>query len=91
MQKQYPEESGSGLILPDVEGFPQESLFKACDLEVLGGDFDEGFFGDDLLEEGELLAIALSLLQEPSADLIALQTMTFLLHLFSSLLLPTFK
>lgn len=62
LRKQYPEEGGSRSTLSEVEKFPQESLFEACDFEGLRGDFDEGDFGDDLLDEGESLAMVVLLM-----------------------------
>lgn len=71
--KQFQEENNSGLLFPSEE---------------FGGDFDgdNGDFGDDFMEErGLLTMIILPIVSETcnsTADLVALQSKTSLLHLF---------
>lgn len=84
--KQFQKGSKSGSLFPGVEEYPHELLFSA---QKLGGDFggDNGDSGDDLREEGELLAMIVSPIvsetRDSAADLVALQSKTLLLRLFS--------
>lgn len=76
LRKHFQEESDSGLLFPGIEEYPKELLFSA---KELGGDLgrDGSDSGDDLLEEGELLAMIVSPtdseMWDSAADLVALQ------------------
>lgn len=78
MQKQYPSEGAGGSLFPGIEDYPQKFLFSAIESEELRRDFDRdgGSYGEDLSEEGELLAMIatteVSEMRKFVAELIAL-------------------